>query len=174
MTCGNSKGLLVPHTTNDNELERIRRRLPQDVKIEKINDVFSALGNCIACNDSIALVHPEMSEESENLIAKTLQVTVIRNTIAGNPLVGTYCQLTNNAMLIHPNSGLQGIQKLVDATKLPVCSGTVNKGEGYIGSGLVANDSCAFVGQISTATEISIIDALFKFNNSDGADAIAF
>jgi translation initiation factor 6 len=106
MTCGNSKGLLIPHTTNDYELERIRRRLPKDVKIEKINDVFSALGNCIACNDSVALIHPEMSEESENIIAKTLQVTVIRNTIAGNPLVGTYCQLTNNAMLIHPNSGL--------------------------------------------------------------------
>jgi translation initiation factor 6 len=57
---------------------------------------------------------------------------------------------------------------------LPVCSGTVNKGEGYIGSGLVANDSCAFVGQISTATEISIIDALFRFNDIDGADAAAF
>lgn len=115
-----------------------------------------------------------MSEESERIIADTLQVNVIRTTIGGNPLVGTYCQMTNNAMLVHPKCGLNDIQKLVDVTKLPVCSGTINKGEGYVGSGLVANDSCAFLGQISTTTEISIIDALFKFNVYHGDDPTTF
>ena len=174
MTCGNSKGLLVPHTTTEHELEHIKRKLPKDIKVEKINDVFTALGNCIACNDSVALIHPEMSEDTEKIIAETLQVTVIRSTIAGNPLVGTYCHISNNAMLVHPSCGLSGIQRLVDLTKVPVCSGTINKGEGYVGSGLVANDSCAFVGQISTATEISIIDALFRFNETKDDNAIPF
>ena len=72
MTCGNSKGLLVPHTTTDYELEHIKRKLPKDIKVERINDVFTALGNCIACNDSVALIHPEMSEDTEKIIAETL------------------------------------------------------------------------------------------------------
>jgi translation initiation factor 6 len=48
--------------------------MPKDVKIQKIDDVFTALGNCIVCNDFIALIHPEFSKESEALIAKTLNV----------------------------------------------------------------------------------------------------
>jgi len=128
MTCGNSFGLLVPGTTTDSELEFIKKRLPKDIKVEKIDDVFSALGNCIVCNDYIALIHPELSQETEEIIAKTLNVEVIRMTITGNPLVGTYCTLSNQAALVHPYTSVEQVQQLTSLLKLSVCSGTINRG----------------------------------------------
>jgi translation initiation factor 6 len=59
LTVGNKKGLLVPNTINDHELTLIRNSLPDSIKIRKIDDRLSALGNCIACNDHVALIHPE-------------------------------------------------------------------------------------------------------------------
>ena len=95
MTAGNSKGLLVPASTTEDELEILRARLPADVTVQPVHERLSALGNCIACNDSVALIHPDLSEETEKIIAETLEVEVIRTTINNHPLVGTYCVLTN-------------------------------------------------------------------------------
>ena len=77
MTAGNSTGLLVPATTTDEELEVLTNSLP-DIKIRKLEEKLSALGNCIACNDRVALIHPEMDEDTEAAIAEVLNVEVYR------------------------------------------------------------------------------------------------
>ena len=82
MTAGNSKGLLVPSVITENELEKIKKQLPENVKVGIINDSISALGNCITCNDSVALIHPDFSKESEQIIENILGVEVFKTTIA--------------------------------------------------------------------------------------------
>jgi len=77
MVAGNSCGLLVPSSITDEEFEVLSNGLP-DIRIKKVDDKLSALGNCIACNDRVALIHPEMDEETEALIAETLNVEVYR------------------------------------------------------------------------------------------------
>lgn len=42
---GNRKGLLVPNTTTDQELQHIRNSLPDTVKIQRVEERLSALGN---------------------------------------------------------------------------------------------------------------------------------
>ena len=61
----NKKGLLVPNNTTDNELRHIRNSLPESVKVVRVEEKLSALGNCISCNDYVALIHPELDKETE-------------------------------------------------------------------------------------------------------------
>lgn len=62
MTVGNKNGLLVPSTTSDQELQFLRNALPDDVQLRRIEEKLSALGNCIAVNDYVALVHPDIDQ----------------------------------------------------------------------------------------------------------------
>ena len=60
LTVANSKGILVPSITTDMELQVIRNSLPDSVRIQRVEERLSALGNVIACNDFVALIHPEV------------------------------------------------------------------------------------------------------------------
>ena len=68
LTVANSKGLLVPSITTDMELQVIRNSLPDSVRIQRVEERLSALGNVIACNDHVALVHPEVEAATEEII----------------------------------------------------------------------------------------------------------
>src|SRR4051812_16670014 len=54
MVVGNSRGLLVPNTTTDQELLHIRNSLPDSVIVSRLEERLSALGNVIATNDHVA------------------------------------------------------------------------------------------------------------------------
>ena len=91
----------------------------------------------------------------------------MRNTISGNPMVGTYCVLTNNGGLLHPSVSVAQMEELHKFTGIPLCTGTVNRGSDVIGAGLIANDKVAFCGMNTTATELSVIDAIFGLISQD-------
>lgn len=176
LTAGNRHGLLVPSTTTDQELQHLRNSLPAEVAIQRVEERLSALGNVIACNDYVALVHPDIDRETEEIIADTLKVEVFRQTVASNVLVGSYCALSNQARcisgnkgctdrqggLVHPKTTRAELDELSSLLQVPLVAGTVNRGSEVIGAGLVVNDWCAFAGLDTTATEVSVIEATFR------------
>ena len=167
MTAGNKNGLILPMCTTDMELQVIRNMLPDSVKIQRVEERLSALGNCIACNDHVALIHPELDKNTEEIIQEVLGVETYRTTIAGQALVGSYCALTNNGGLVHPMCGVAELDELSTLLQIPLCAGTVNRGSDVIASGMVVNDWAAFCGTDTTATELSVIDAIFKLQSQN-------
>ena len=161
MTAGNKNGLLVPMSTTDMELQCFRNMLPDSIKIQRVEERLSALGNVIACNDHVALIHPELDKNTEEIIADVLGVETYRTTIAGQALVGSYCMLNNKGGLVHPMCGVAELDELSTLLQIPICAGTVNRGSDVIGSAMVANDWIAFTGTDTTATELSVVDAIF-------------
>jgi translation initiation factor 6 len=166
LCAGNKHGLIVPTSTTDGELQALRNTLPDSVKITRVEERLSALGNVIACNDFVALVHPELDKTTEDVIADTLGVEVYRTTIAGNALVGSYSCLTNRGGLVHPMCSVAEIDELSTLLQIPLCAGTVNRGSDVVASGLIANDWAAFCGLDTTAAELSVVDAIFKLTES--------
>jgi translation initiation factor 6 len=186
VTVGNRKGLLLPSTCTDSELMHIRNALPENVVVQRIEERLSALGNCVVCNDHVALVHTDIDRETEDVIADVLGVEVFRQTIAGNALVGSYCKFSNQGGLVHPRTTVDDLEELSSLLQVPLVAGTVNRGSDVIGAGkkiersvffdryvyyfmfpgLVVNDWSAFCGMDTTSTEISVIEGIFKLRGA--------
>ena len=166
MTAGNRKGLLLPTTATDQELQHIRNSLPDSVVVQRVEERLSALGNCILTNDHVALVHTDIDRETEEIIADTLGVEVFRQTIAGNALVGSYGVLSNQGCLVHPRTTVDDQEELSSLLQVPVVAGTCNRGSDVLGAGIVTNDWSSFCGLDTTSTEISVIESIFKLQNA--------
>jgi translation initiation factor 6 len=142
----------------------IKDNIPDDVVVKKIDERLSALGNCIVCNDSVALLHPDIDTSTEETIADVLGVETFKTTIADNVCVGSYCVISNVGGLVHPMVSVDEMDELSALLQIPLCAGTVNRGSDVIGSGLMANDTIAFTGMDTTSTEITVIDTIFGLN----------
>jgi len=164
---GNTRGLLLPNNTTDQEMMHIRNTLPEAVAVQRVEERLSALGNVIVCNDYVALVHPEIDRETEEIIADVLGVEVFRQTVAGNTLVGSYSALSNKGCLVHPRTSVEDQNELSSLLQVPLVAGTVNRGSDVIGAGLIVNDWCAFAGMDTTSTEISVVESIFRLNEAE-------
>jgi translation initiation factor 6 len=60
------------------EMQAIRNSLPEEIKVQRVEERLSALGNVIACNDHVALIHPELDKNTEEIIQDVLKVETIR------------------------------------------------------------------------------------------------
>eukprot|EP00164_Ancoracysta_twista_P000347 GFYU01000474.1.p1 GENE.GFYU01000474.1~~GFYU01000474.1.p1 ORF type:complete len:246 (-),score=61.05 GFYU01000474.1:374-1111(-) len=170
LTVGNTKGLLVPSTTNDQELMHIRNSLPDQVVVQRVEERLSALGNVIACNDHVALVHTDLDRETEEIVSDVLGVEVFRQAVAGNVLVGSYCTFTNQGGLVHPRTSIEEMDELSSLLQVPLVAGTVNRGSDVIGAGLAVNDWAGFCGFDTTSTELQVIESIFKLNDAAPMD----
>lgn len=173
-TVGNKNGLLVPTITTDNELQHIRNNLPDGVVVKRVEERLSALGNVVSCNDYVALVHTDLDRETEEIIQDALGVEVFRATIAQNVLVGSYSVLTNTGGLVHARTPVNDLEELSQLLQIPLAAGTVNRGSDVVGAGVIANDWASVVGMDTTATELGVIESVFKLQQKtqQGGDAL--
>jgi len=90
MSIGNRHGLILSNTTTDQELQHIRNSLPETVNVCRLEERLNTLGNVIMCNDTVALLHPDVDQETEDIVNRCLKVETFRMTVANQVLVGAY------------------------------------------------------------------------------------
>lgn len=57
------------------ELQHIRNSLPDQVRVRRVEERLSALGNVIACNDYVAIVHPDLDRVSHWIVRQQTKLT---------------------------------------------------------------------------------------------------
>lgn len=170
-TVGNVRGLLIPNTATDQELQHLRNSIPDKVVVQRVEERFSALGNVISTNDHVALIHPDTDRETEEIISDVLGVEVFRQTVGGQALVGSYSKFTNQGGMVHPRTTVQDMEELSSLLQVPLVAGTVNRGSDVLGGGMIVNDWCAFCGLDTTGTEISVLESIFKLQRQQSQGA---
>ncbi|NPA97726.1 MAG: translation initiation factor IF-6 [Crenarchaeota archaeon] len=160
LVAGNNKGIVIPSIARSLEVESIKRSFDGNVCILKTR--YTALGNIILVNDRAALVHPEAYQDIKDELRDALDLEVVeRGTIANIPTVGSAAFVNNVAGLVHPDATDKEIEYLSSLFSVPIATGTVNFGVGFIRSGLVANSHGILVGSKTTGPEMMRIMQVF-------------
>ena len=170
LVIGNKNGILLPQIATNSEISKITHELP-DIVVKQIDEPNSALGNVIACNDKIAFVSNDLSNESIMAIEDTLMVEAIPITIAGTNLVGSYCVLTNRAGIVSKNTTFEEINFLEKYTGFPLTTATVNNNQNRLRSGICVNDHRLIVGSQTTSNEIASLSSIFKIDSNNDNDS---
>ncbi len=166
LVAGNSTGMIFSPYVRDSELERIdaaARAAGVELRMSKLpeGEVLSAAGNIILANDTVALVHPGVLEQTRELVHHTLGVEVQTGTIGGVKTVGMAAVATNKGVLAHRNATYEELEFLEELFKLPVGVGSVNFGIPLIGAALLANSRGYAAGDETSGVELGrIVDTL--------------
>jgi len=149
LVTGNSKGLLVPHTIQDYELQRIE----QFSKVIVVESNWTALGNVILANDFGAVLHPD----SPHALMKSLEgleVPPVCCQIASLPFVGALAIATNKGVLLSPSASKEEQSLIEAALKVGAELSTTNGGVPFVKSGILANSKGAVVGPLTRGAEL--------------------
>ncbi len=155
MIAFNSSGIVVSGLATKNDFKGIDIG---DRNILFLKDRLNAVGNNIITNDKAAVIHPEFTESSEKAIADTLNVEVIKSSIAGVKTVGSVAVLNDKGMLVSPEITDDEIKNLKELFGINVNTGTANYGSYYIGSSIITNSNGVLVGKATTSIELGRID----------------
>ena len=168
LAVGNTNGFIFSPYTLDSEIQRIEELARAEGlggEMSKLpdRDRMTAAGNIILANDTVALVHPQVSEKTTEVIAKTLGVKVYKGTIGGLKTVGMAAVATNKGILAHKNATQEELEFLEQIFELPVEIGSVNFGVPLIGAALLANTKGYAAGYETTGAELGRIEDALGF-----------
>lgn len=169
---GNSKGLVLPDTCTDQELIHIRNRMPDNIKVARIEERWNCLGNIMLCNDHIGIIHPSVCDETIALLEEVLEIPIYKRKIGDRELVGTYAVANNRGMLVYPGITENEMRELGELTNMRVIAGTVNNGYSEVGGGMVVNDWLQISGMKTTPVEIAVLESVFNCNDNTNLENV--
>lgn len=156
LAAGNTHGIVFSSLCYDEELENLKRELP-DIAVARIESKYTAFGNLILANDKGAIASPYFKQKTLKQLEDILSVEVVTGKIANMPNVGSLAVATNQGVLAHPHITEEERRLIEDVLKVPVREATINCGVPYMRTGIIANKNGAIVGTLTTGPELVII-----------------
>lgn len=154
LVTGNSKGILVPHTIRDYELQRIQ----EFSKAVVVDCRWTALGNVVLANDFGAVMHPESPDEIVKALNGELGVKVVKGKVGTLPFVGALAIATNRGAILSPSAVKEERSVIESALHVGVELSTTNGGVPFVKSGILANSKGAVVGPLTRGAELMQIN----------------
>ncbi|MEM0444723.1 MAG: translation initiation factor IF-6 [Nitrososphaerota archaeon] len=156
LLCINSNGAILPKTALEDEVSALKAADPS-LNIYIYNGKETAMGNMICVNDRCVILSPDIPVEERRSIADALGVEAHTMSIAGRRHVGSICLLTNRGGLVHVEASDEEIQKIEEYSKVGVMRATVNNGNLFVKSGILANGKGALIGRRTLGPELMTI-----------------
>ena len=155
---GNDSTIFVPSVLWDHEIKELKKI--KDVNLVVLDTRHTALGNNIAIYKDKCLVSPNLEKSIiEKLKELGFKVKVLE--IAENSTIGACIAITNKGFLLHRDAeNLEEIEKFLG---LKGDIGTVNLGNPYVRTGIIANSHGYIIGKSTTGPELQRIDECLKF-----------
>lgn len=150
LVTGNSRGVLVPHTIKDYELERIE----EFSKVVIVESNWTALGNVVLANDYGAVIHPDAPAQIMECLSHELDVPTAYGKIGSLPFVGSLAIATNRGAILSPNTLSEEEDVIENALHVDAELSTTNGGVPFVKSGILANSKGAVVGPLTRGAEL--------------------
>ncbi len=155
MSVMNNIGVLLPKFVYKEEARKVKK---SGLSVGVLKDKFTALGNLILFNDKGAIVYRKFAKGTVKMIEDTLDIEVAKGDVAGFGTVGSMGVATNKGALVHPLAREDEIEHIESVLKTEVDVGTVNRGTGFVRTGILANTKNVLLGDLTTGPEITRIE----------------
>jgi translation initiation factor 6 len=151
----NDNGIVLPYNADDEDIRRAKL-LGLNVSVSKART--NALGNLVIANNRVGFVSPRLSTPTIKTVEDALGVELVRMSIAGILTIGSVLSLNNKGFAVHPEASDDEVDAIKRVTGLDGSRTTINGGYPYVRSGIIYNDSIAFVGDRTTGIEMAEIE----------------
>lgn len=155
MVVMNNNGILLPRHVYENEVKVIKSL---GLNYAILEDKLTALGNLVLLNDHAAVVSEGFSEKSIKIMEDVLGCEVEKSPVKEFRNIGSVGIATNQGALLHPAVREEELREIEEILKVHVDIGTVNRGIGFVRTGIIANNKNVVVGDLTTGVEIVRIE----------------
>ena len=171
----NSNIIFLSSYCTDQEFLHLRNSLPDQIEIYRFENVANTIGNYLIMSDKkILITSNEMAfskgyvdEISKSLTGKTL--TIQRYKLNDeDDCVGSFVKTSNFLSFIYAKGSEGNINELSNKMNTWSSAISINKGDLFLGQGMIMNDFIIFVGNWTTEFEIAKVKEIiqsFETNN---------
>jgi len=156
----NSTTVLLPDIIYPNELKALRSHLGKlGVQVFTLKADHTAFGNNILINDKVGILSPEYDMKTVAQIKKIFpDVKFEQSGLAELSITGSLGKVTNKGGLFSSDLRDADIAKVEKIFGFEIGLGTVNMGNPFVGSGVIANSFGFVIGAGSSGYELSRVD----------------
>ncbi|MFH0869345.1 MAG: translation initiation factor IF-6 [archaeon] len=151
--------VLVPEIIFPSELKHLKEKLAKHkIAVNTIKTEHTALGNNILFNEKAGIISTVYNRKSSEQIKKVFpKIRFEQFDISDLTIVGSLGQVTSKGGIFSPNISDDEIKKLEKMFGFEIGLGTVNMGNPFVSSGIIANSNGLIVGAMSSGYEMSRI-----------------
>ncbi len=155
----NNKGIVLNKLAEKTELSFLKENNIDFLQL----DTLKTIGNFCSINNTRGLISPELSEFKKD-IESFLNIELRETKIAGSSLTGSLSVLSDKGAVVSPKISDKELNEISSFLKISVVPTTINYGDSFPASGILANNNAVLVGSETSSLELAKLHDAFGGN----------